>query len=207
MDDLLLNRLGRALVTLENDGPLLDDLLVPTQASSGENAGKPPNKRGSKPPLVVPIVDLKIETHQLVKFWAVKLAASENVKLDCTDSIAALSRWVRAQLLALEQQPWSEQAAFELIAQARLVGDLVWPPLSPRDPKPIEVGTTREIAAWCEHVGRPVSRSRLVRAIDAGELASECLPDGRVIIRLADALTLAQSLPELAKDNVNHQAV
>lgn len=192
MDDFLLDALGRALVRLSVDGPGLDDLLEPRTPASGENAGKPPARRGSKPPLSVSILDLKIDTQGVLYSWCTHLASAnpDQGAVGGSASIAECADWLHERILVLETMPWGRRCAEEVIATARLVSDVVMPPARANDPEPIEVGTAREMAAWSRLMGRPVSRSSIQRAIANGAISHELAPDGRVLVRLADVLKL-----------------
>ncbi|MBE7338112.1 hypothetical protein [Corynebacterium aurimucosum] len=205
MDDYLMDACGRALVRLASDGPGLDELLQPRQPSSGENAGKPPSKRGSKPPLSLAILDLKLETEEVLGQWCGQLAreAPEHGSLPSGASIAQRADWLRSRLPILETMPWGQRAAEELIATARVVSDVVMPPKRAGDPDPLEFGTTREMASWSALLGMPVSRATIRRAIEDGRIEAETTPEGKVLVKLADVLELAnfRSALDLAHPN------
>lgn len=197
LDDYLVEALSRSLVRLSIDGAGLDELLEPRQPTSGENAGKPPSRRGSKPPLSVSMLDLKCATEETLGRWcgALVRACPEVGQAPGAEAagriIEARADWLRAHLVELEQQAWATRCAEEVIAQARLVSDVVAPPAAVGDPEPIAYGTAREVAAWCRHLGKPVSRAAIRRAVATGRIQAQTMPDGRVIVQLADALTLA----------------
>lgn len=195
MDDYLLDSCGRALVRLSVDGPGLDELLVPRQPCSGENAGKPPSRRESRPPVSLPLLDLKLNALEVVGHWCgcVARAAPECGSLPSGESLAERAEWLRHRLPVLEVVPWGQRCAEEVIAVARVVSDVVSPPACAGDPQPLEVGTARQIASWAALLGRPVSRASIQRAVADGRLASEMTPDGRVLVRLSDVLDLGRS--------------
>lgn len=203
MDDLLLDELGRSLVSLERLAPLVDDLLVPRQASSGENAGKAPAKKGSKLPLSASIVDMKIDAQQVLGGWCGCLTddAPEVGQAPVDRSLGARASWLREQLAVLEMMPWAELCAEEIIAQARLIADVVDPLPSVSDPEPIEWGTAREVVSWARLLGVPVSRSSVQRWVLSGEVASEMCPDGRVLVLLADVLERGRRAGKTSKDS------
>ncbi|MEJ6013804.1 hypothetical protein WG936_08145 [Corynebacterium sp. H127] len=187
----LFESLGRALYWLSVDADALDELLVPRQPTSGENAGKPPNLPGSKPPLSIPMLQLKTDTEQVVHRWCWLLSDSARdvvgLPLDSV-SLARRAQWLSFHLETLESMPWFDRAAEELIAQGNVVADVVRPPSAENDPLPIEVGTAREIASWTRHLGRRVSRTTIQRWARQGVIPSEVAPDGRLLVRLADVL-------------------
>lgn len=206
LDELLLNELDRGLVMLARDAPGLDALLEPRSPSSGENAGKPPARRGAKPPVSISILDLKLETEKLVGFWCGQLA-SEDPDAGSVPAEAGLvgrTSWLRARLAMLTSKPWGQTCAEELVAQALVVSDVVSPGPALNDPTPIEVGTAREIVQWARWLGRSVSRSQVQRWVKDGMIPSELAPDGRRLIRLADVLELA---PGRSDSFLGHQLV
>lgn len=196
LDDQSLNLLSRSLVDLERCADRVDELVVPRTPSCGENAGKPPSRRVSKPPVVVGMLDLKLRVESTLRYWCSWLrrdgvSANEDVaETNPGVGIESMARWLRHNALALGQMPWAEMAADEVCAVARLVVDVVEPPLGCSDPTPVEVGTAREIASWCRHLGADVSRARIQRWIHTGVLDNQRVPDGRVLVRLEDVLAL-----------------
>lgn len=193
LDDGLFSEFGKALWALEELGPGLDDLLVPRQASSGENAGKPPARRGSRPPIDVVVLDVKLEVLATLGFWC-----GQVVSAGCGPAapphdrgVVGLACWLRARLPEIEEFEWAEMAAHEVIGQARRVEDLVAPPLGADDPAPIEWGTSREVASWSRNLGCDVGRETVRRWAAQGRVASRGDGDGRVLISLPDVLKCA----------------
>ena len=88
--------------------------------------------------------------------------------------------------------PWVEMMAGEVASLSAMVVDLVDPLPAASDPEPIEEGTTREIAGWLRHLGWPTSRTTIRRWVESGQLPARLLLDGRVVVRLDDALDLAK---------------
>lgn len=189
MDDALLDRLSRSLVKLENLGAKLDDLLFPRQAPP-DTAG-PGGHPGPKPPIVIPIVDLKVDTEACLHFWATELAASSDVGHPSSKSIEVLAAWTRSKLTDLEAMPWAEQAAIEIIDKAWLVEQTV----APAEDTPIEPpaeGTTRVIASWLQKLGHPLSRTSLRHHMESGHLPYTIDDNGHRIVKLGDALRIAK---------------
>lgn len=187
----LVSELGRSLWLLERDALVLEELLFPSVPASGVNAGVAARRGGSRPPVSIVLLDLKLETARVLQRWCAKLAAQEGAGTwRGGTSISACAHWLGARVTELEQYPWFEMAAYEIIGQQQVITAAV-APSSDEDPQPIEVGTTREITRWAQHLGARVSRARVRRWVEAGQLDSETLPDGRVVVRLADVLELA----------------
>lgn len=186
--------LGRHLYWLETDGDLLDDLLVPRQPTSGENAGRPPQRGKSKPPVVLGLVDLKADVENVLGYWCGQLVASlpELGSPPPSRRIASRSAWLRGHAAELLAMPWAEMMADEVASRARLVRDVVSPPARASDPDPIEEGTTREVEAWLRLLGFPASRASLRRWIEVGDLTYRTLDDGRRVVRLDDAVELVK---------------
>ncbi|WP_313549031.1 hypothetical protein [Corynebacterium sp.] len=193
MDDVLRDELELALDRLIRLAPGLDDLLVPRQASSGENAGKPPAQRGSKLPIVVSFLDLKLQTFAVVndcyrwlRHYHVALAPlpSKRDIGDCCD-------WLLSHLDELGEQSWSARSAELVIAQSLLVADVIAPPPSLNSPTPPEVGNVDSTVRWLKFLGRSISRATLYRWIESGKIAADYRPDGVAMVRLADVLQAA----------------
>lgn len=196
MDDLLLDELGRALVRLEKLGPMLDDLIVPRSVSSGENAGLAPVVPGSRPPVSVPMVDLKVQTERILGWWCGRLVEScpEVGPVPAGRGMVIRAAWLRERLSSFEVMPWAELGAQDMVAQSRWVADVVDPPSPVDAPGPLEVGPVREIASWCAHLGCPVSERSVRRWVAAGEVASTLAPDGRMLVALDAVLERARSV-------------
>lgn len=188
------DELGRNLHWLSVKADLVDDLLIPRQASSGENAGKPPARGKSKPPLVIDVADFIRDGENTLGFWCGQLVAVRPYLGSPPSSrrMAPRASWLGGFVPELEGMPWVEMMASEVASLSSLVLDLVDPPPSASDPEPIEEGTTREVAAWLRHFGCPVHRRTLQRWIDSGDLSARLLIDGRVVVRLDDARELAE---------------
>lgn len=191
---MIVDDLGRNLHWLSVRADLVDDLLFPRQASSGENAGKPPARRKSKPPLVVDVADFIRDGENTLGFWCGRLveACPEVGQPPAPRRMAARASWLGEHVPELEAMPWVEMMAEEVASLSAMVMDLVDPLPAASDPEPIEEGTTREIAGWLRHLGWPTSRTTLRRWIESGRLPARLLLDGRVVVRLDDALDLAK---------------
>lgn len=194
MDDQLLGMFARALWILEEASPGLDDLLLPSQSTGGENAGKPANAQGSKPPVSVAMLDLKVETLDLLAGWCGFLVEDcpEVGASPSTRTIPVLAGWLQKHLPAIESMPWSTACAEEIIAQSRFVDDLVNPGSSVNDPQPIEEGSCREVARWTRVLGRPVHYATVSRWARAGLVSSRLADDGRVVVNLGEVMEYAR---------------
>lgn len=193
MDDYLTEQLARGLVILETHASSIDDLLLPTQPQGGE--GGYVASAGSKPPLSLAFVDLKIEVESVLKHWVhqlVRTGQSEPLPPRTIESDAA---WLRARLEPLAWQPWGETAACEIIAQAQIVKEAVDPADGAKPLSPPESGTARVIAQWCKYLGHPISRRQLQRLMQAGDLPFAVDSEGQKVIKLADAMGVKTGLP------------
>ena len=191
---MIVDDLGRNLHWLSVRADLVDDLLFPRQASSGENAGKPPARRKSKPPLVVDVADFIRDGENMLGFWCGRLVEScpEVGRPPASRRMSARASWLGGHVPELEAMPWVEMMAGEVASLSAMVVDLVDPLPAASDPEPIEEGTTREIAGWLRHLGWPTSRTTIRRWVESGQLPARLLLDGRVVVRLDDALDLAK---------------
>lgn len=198
MDDQLLSMMSRSLHNLEVDLPGLDELLFPRQATSGENAGKPPSRRGSKLPLVVSILDVKVNVERTLARWVSALARAHPGlgRPSSADGVAMAAHLFR-HAAVVSDMPWAVMCAEEIIAHARLVSDVVLPPEEKEVPDPLEVGGVREIVSWSRNLGAQVSVPTVYRWVERGAIPSELAPDGRVLVRLSDVL-------EACRDQHNH---
>ena len=194
MHDHLLEMTSRSLVKLELCADRLDALLVPSTAASGTNAGKPPSRRGSKPPLSVAMLDLKVGATEVLAFWGGRLVRDYPGEMEQPGrrDLSGWAAWVRVHLPEMEEMVWAETAAEQIISCARQVADVVDPPAAASDPLPIQVGTAREVASWCANLGAKVSRWKIQQWIDSGEVRHERLPDGRVMVELEAVLSAAR---------------
>lgn len=186
MDDTLIEQLARGLVILETHASSIDDLLLPTQARGGE--GTFVSRSGSKPPLSLTFVDLKIEVENVLKHWVHQLVRTGQTEPLPPHTIESCAAWLRVRLEPLAWQPWGEDAACEIIAQAQLVKEAVDPADGAKPLSPPAAGTARVIARWCKHLGHPISRSQLQRLMQTGELQFTVDSEGQKIVKLADAM-------------------
>lgn len=194
MDDLLFDELGRALVRLEKLGPLLDELIVPRQAASGENAGLAPVAKGSRPPVSVTMLDLKIQTEDILGWWCARVveASPEVGSVPSDRSVVARASWLRAHLDEFELMPSAELGASDLVTQARWVSDVVDPPASVDAPAPVEVGSVSVVVSWARHLGVKISARTVRHWCQTGELAYSTGLDGCMQVALTDVLSRAR---------------
>lgn len=189
MDNHLLKMLSHSLFELESLADLVDELLIPRQPVAGENAGKAVTSKGSKVPLSTSMLDMKIAAEAVLSRWCSELACdSECGPPPISRRINVRAGWLQAQLFLLDAMPWGEVCAEEIIAETRLLRDVTMGSSQHDDPKPIEIGSAREIVGWARHLGYQVSRSTVQRWIDAQLIASELAADGRILIRLEDVI-------------------
>ncbi|WP_368267052.1 hypothetical protein [Corynebacterium ulcerans] len=184
MRDDRLHDFGKALYLCEKLGPLIDDIMAPTQGqdingSSGSHRGS------SRPPLRVPMLDLKMKTENLLAFWARILARETGQEIALYPrQIAGLAAWMQARLHVLADAPAATVAAEEIIAQAQLLDSIF------ADDTPVE-GSCREIAAACRQRGHDLSKSTIHRWVHDGLIPST-MRDGVVIVTLKDVMSRLQ---------------
>ncbi|NON70977.1 hypothetical protein HO111_10515 [Corynebacterium ulcerans] len=184
MDDWRLHDFGKALYLCEKLGPLIDDIMVPTQGQKA-GGGSGSHRGSSRPPLRVPILDLKMETEHLLAFWARILARETGQGLVlCPQRIAGIAAWMQARLHVLADAPAATVAAEEIIAQAQLLDSIF------ADDTPVE-GSCREIAAACRQCGHDLSKSTIYRWVHDGLIPST-VRDGVVIVALSDVMNRLQ---------------
>lgn len=187
MNDLLLHQLGKSLYTLECEGESLNDLLFPRQPGSGENAGRPPSRRGSTPPVNLAMLDLKVATENMLAFWAMQVPHDAG-DVPASRSIVDGARWLQSHLGCIDDAPWGGLAAQEIIAQSQLVESVIDDSVEDDEPGLVKQGTCRVVASWARAAGVKVSKSTIHRWAMAGEIASNVGESGEVIVKLDDVL-------------------
>lgn len=194
MDSYLLSSLGRSLFDLEEHAGLLDDLMIPRQVPSGENGGKTVSVKKSKVPLSVAILDLKIECENTLGRWIAAVHAVDEAAgvRDCGVTLSEKSRFLQQHLFVIDESPWGQRCAEEIIAQAKMVSDVVAPPAVASDPEPITHGTVRQVLGWVRLAGHQVSRSTVQRWVSEGKIPSVLQPDGRIFVAVADVVDQAR---------------
>lgn len=191
----MIERLGRDLYLLESRCPLLDDLLIPRQAASGENAGKAPVVKMSKPPLVIGVADLILQVERTLGFWCGQVAASADVGAVPGDRCAAVrAAWLGENVGVILELPFAEMMADEVAALAQVVVDVVEPADGEPELQPLEIGGVREVTSWAKHCGQRVHYSTVSRWAKDGKIPSVRTPDGRVLVRLDDVLEKCHEL-------------
>ena len=187
----MIDDLDRWLYLLGSRSPLLDDLLIPRSGGS-QTAGKPPARRGSKPPLVVDIADLKCRVEGTLGFWCGRVVAAS----ECGESAPAVrdasvrARWLSRHLDVIRRQAWAEMMAEEVAGLAAVVVEVVEP--AGEEVEPPVFGTARQMQRWARHLGFSVSRWKIQAAIDSGRIESTLRPDGALLVRLDDVLGLGK---------------
>lgn len=131
--------LGRDLHTLEVLGPRVADMMVPSTPASGTNAGRPAKRGGSRPPVVIHVLDAKIDAGVVLAKLATRLVMTvgqAEVGSPGTNEIAGLAAWLHQHVLIIAAQPWARERALEVARVARRVADLVDPPPPVETPPP-----------------------------------------------------------------------
>lgn len=131
--------LGRDLHTLEVFGPRLEDMMVPTTPASGTNAGRPAKRGGSRPPVVVHVLDVKLDAGAALAKLATRLVMTvgrAEVGSPGSNELAVVAAWLHRHVLVIAAQPWARERALEVARVARRVADLVDPPPPVETPPP-----------------------------------------------------------------------
>ena len=186
MDDYLLHELGKALYTLESEGEALADLLTFRKGSGGDTpVGR--SACASRPPVNLSMLDLKICTENLLAFWAGQIAVASGVGVPQGQGISVLAGWLQQQLWVFDGAPWGAMAAEEIVAQSRLVSEVVADSGADEcEEAPPEWASCRVVASWLTRRGYRVSHMRVWRWAQAG-LVRTAAGDGGMLVCYADA--------------------
>lgn len=192
MDDYLLHELGKGLYSLERNGAGLEELLTFHRGSSTtDTLGRA--VCCSKPPVNLTVLDLLVQTECLLEFWASEVLAcgGDGVVGPVPEGIASVAAWLQRYLDAVDDAPWGEMMAEEVIAQARMVASVVEPDSGGEEPTPPEWATCQVAASWAKQAGVSVSRTTVYRWAQAGKVATTNGDDGGMLVRLDDVLARA----------------
>lgn len=186
MDDYLLHELGKALYILETEGGTLSDLLTFRRGSGGDTpVGR--SACASRPPVNLSMLDLKMRTENLLAFWAGQIAVTSGVGAPQEHSVPVLAGWLQRHLWAFDEAPWGGMAAEEIVAQARLVSEVVSAPGADEcEETPPEWASCRVVASWLTRRGYRVSHMRVWRWAQAGLVQTVPGEDG-LLVCYADA--------------------
>lgn len=186
MDDYLLHELGKALYTLETEGGALADLLTFRRCSGGDTPGGRA-VCSSRPPVNLSMLDLKMRTENLLAFWAGQIAVTSGVGAPQEHGVPVLAGWLQQHLWAFDEAPWGDMAAEEIVAQARLVSEVVSAPGADEcEEAPPEWASCRVVASWLTRRGYRVSHMRVWRWAQAGLVQTVPGEDG-LLVCYADA--------------------
>lgn len=185
MDDYLLHELGKALYTLETEGGALPDLLTFHRGSGGDTlVGR--SACASRPPVNLSMLDLKMRTENLLAFWAGQIAVASGCGVPQERDVPVLAGWLQQCLWVFDEAPWGAMAAEEIVAQARLVAEVVADSSDECEEVPPEWASCRVVASWLARRGYRVSHMRVWRWAQAG-LVRTVAGDGGTLVCYADA--------------------
>ena len=186
MDDYLLHELGKALYTLESEGGAMADLLTFRRGSGGDTlVGR--SACASRPPVNLSMLDLKMRTENLLEFWAGQIAVASGAGAPQEHSVPVLARWLQQQLWVFDGAPWGAMAAEEIVAQSRLVSEVVADSGADEcEETPPEWASCRVVASWLARRGYRVSHMRVWRWAQAGLVQTVPGEDG-LLVCYADA--------------------
>jgi len=180
VDDYLLHELGKALYTLETEGGAMADLLTFRRGSGGDTPGGR-SACASRPPVNLSMLDLKICTENLLAFWAGQIAVASGVGVPQEHSISVLARWLQRHLWVFDEAPWGGMAAEEIVAQSRLVAEVVADSSDECEEVPPEWASCRVVASWLARRGYRVSHMRVWRWAQAGLVRTATGDDGSLV--------------------------
>ena len=101
--------------------PLLDDLMVPTIPAAGSNAGARVRHTGSRPPLVVHPLDVKMSLEPPVFGWSACLADDLGLRVDVPLRLSLRASWMLQHRVALCEREWAPIALDELVEPVRML--------------------------------------------------------------------------------------
>lgn len=101
--------------------PLLDDLMVPTIPAAGTNAGARARHAGSRPPLVVHPLDVKMSLEPPIFGWSACLADDLGLRLDVPLRLNLRAAWMLRHRAALCEREWAPIALDELVEPVRML--------------------------------------------------------------------------------------
>jgi len=105
--------------------PLLDDLMVPTVPAAGSNAGARVRHAGSRPPLVVHPLDVKMSLEPPIFGWSACLADDLRLRLDVPCRLNLRAAWMVRHREELLTREWAPTALDELVGPVRMLRDAV----------------------------------------------------------------------------------
>ena len=133
------------------------------------------------------MLDLKICTENLLAFWAGQIAVASGVGVPQEHSISVLARWLQRHLWVFDEAPWGAMAAEEIVAQSRLVSEVVADSGADEcEETPPEWASCRAVASWLTRRGYRVSHMRVWRWAQAGLVQTVASDDG-VLVCYTDA--------------------
>lgn len=133
------------------------------------------------------ILDLKICTENLLAFWAGQIAVASGCGVPQESDVPALAGWLQQRLWVFDEAPWGAMAAEEIVAQSRLVAEVVAnSSVDEGEEVPPEWASCRVVASWLARRGYQVSHMRVWRWAQAG-LVRTAAGDGGMLVCYADA--------------------
>lgn len=181
MDNYLLHELGKALYALETEGGALSDLLTFHRGSGGDTPGGR-SACASRPPVNLSMLDLKMRTENLLAFWAGQIAVASGRGVPQERDVPVLAGWLQQRLWVFDEAPWGAMAAEEIVAQARLVTEVVTDSsVDEGEEVPPEWASCRAVASWLARRGYQVSHMRIWRWAQAGLVRTAAGDDGALV--------------------------
>jgi hypothetical protein len=146
------------------------------------------------------MLDLKMRTENLLAFWAGQIAVASGCGVPQERDVPVLAGWLQQRLWVFDEAPWGAMAAEEIVAQARLVSEVVSAPGADEGEEvPPEWASCRVVASWLARRGYQVSHMRIWRWAQAGLVRTAVGDDGVLLVCYADAeLACADTAPGVA---------
>ncbi|MCK7661982.1 hypothetical protein [Corynebacterium antarcticum] len=190
-----------ALDDLVTFAPMLDDLITPTQAASGLNAGRGVSLRGSRPPVNMGALSVKMDGEVIVGGWAECLAEATGLHRPEIRRIVNQARFLRREVDLLQEMDFARDALDELVSCARMVRDLVDPPLTDDEVRPPSPSVEEssgwvsfsEAERWCAKRGVKVSRQTISSWAHDGIISSV---EREIDVLRVDALEVLETAME-----------
>jgi len=133
------------------------------------------------------MLDLKMRTENLLMFWAGQIAVVSGVGVPQEHGVPVLAGWLQRYLWVFDGASWGVMAAEEIVAQARLVSEVVSVPGADEcEEMPPEWASCRVVASWLTRRGYRVSHMRVWRWAQAG-LVRTAAGDDELLVCYADA--------------------
>ena len=190
-------RLGRALSALESMAPALDALLLPS-APPPSSGGRPPSRRGPRPPLPIHLLDIQCVAELCLRGWAVNLADDVQYAQPKREGIELTARWLHDRIHDVAEREWASECLEEVEHHCRVVADIVDPPETQQRERSAvpERGSARQVSDALAVLGVRVSHTTLRAWAKAGRIHTTLTEQGVELFDVAVCLQVARAWME-----------